>query len=192
MRTLVLNGSPRKNGDTAALLQAFYQKLEGEVTEVRAFCDDIAPCIDCRWCWKNPGCAQKDGMQAVYDAVQAADNIVVASPVNFSELTGPLLGLAGRFQTYWTARNFRGEEPIPKRKNGAILLAGGGTGKAQRAIASARLILNELAADCVARAYALQTDERPPAQDEAARGQAERAALQLNKLYHRQKGDAPP
>jgi len=48
--------------------------------------------------------------------IQECDNILIASPLYFSELTGKLLDVGSRLQTYFCARFFRNEEPIVKSK----------------------------------------------------------------------------
>ncbi len=78
-KTLIINGSPHKNGDTAYILQQIKNKLEGEVEEINAYFDKISPCIDCRHCWKQEGCAIKDGMEKIYK--DDYDTIIVASPI---------------------------------------------------------------------------------------------------------------
>ena len=65
MRTLIINGSPKKNGDTTALLDELVRYLEGEAKIISCF-DNIAPCCDCRYCWKHSGCALQDDMQEIY------------------------------------------------------------------------------------------------------------------------------
>ena len=108
MKTLIFNGSPRKNGDTSQLLQKFCAGLDGEYRIVRAYDGAIKPCVDCRYCWEHPGCAIKDGMTEIYDWIADCDNVVIASPVYFSELTGPLLSVLSRVQTLFCGRFFRG------------------------------------------------------------------------------------
>lgn len=49
-----------------------------------------------------------------------AINILLASPIYFSELTGKLLDLGSRLQIYYSARFFRREEPVPKSKRGLL------------------------------------------------------------------------
>ena len=107
MKTLILNGSPRPDGDVSALIAALRGSLSGEVMELAP--EGISGCTDCRCCWRQAGCAIEDGMQAVYPFYEACDNLVLASPVWFSTLSGPLLNLAGRLaQPYFAARRFRG------------------------------------------------------------------------------------
>lgn len=62
-RTLILNGSPRVNGNTAALIDGLKKHLEGEVIELSAFRSSIAPCADCRSCWQTS--VVRDEMPAV-------------------------------------------------------------------------------------------------------------------------------
>ena len=64
MKTLIINGSPRPKGDTQNLLSRLRPMLEGEIVQVDAYRDNIHACIDCRACWKTPGCAVKDAVAA--------------------------------------------------------------------------------------------------------------------------------
>ena len=104
MKTLIINGSPRKNGDTEALLEVLQKHLESEVVEISAYRANISPCLDCRYCWKEGQCAINDDMKIIYDGDY--DNVVIASPVNMFGLPGALISLAGRFQMYYAAKNF--------------------------------------------------------------------------------------
>lgn len=52
MKTLILNGSPRKNGDTASLIEKITEKIVGEYRIVDAYRCHISPCLDCRYCWE--------------------------------------------------------------------------------------------------------------------------------------------
>lgn len=83
MKTLILNGSPHKNGDTAALTGALQGLLPGEVREVFSYFAQAGPCVDCRRCWKTEGCALHDGMDEIYAFLRQADNVVIASPPVF-------------------------------------------------------------------------------------------------------------
>lgn len=141
-KTLIINGSPRLRGDSACIISAITPKLEGEYKVVNTANSKIAPCIDCRYCWENEGCAFIDGMQSVYNYIQECDNILIVSPVYFSELTCQLLSVASRLQTYFCARYFRNENPIEKAKKGAVVLVSGGDGDNQRAYSTACGLLN--------------------------------------------------
>ena len=136
-KTLIFNGSPRLRGDSASIINAITSKLDGEYKIVNTCNCKIAPCIDCRYCWEKDGCAFIDGMQSVYNYIQECDNILIASPVYFSELTGQLLSVGSRLQTYFCARYFRNEFPIEKTKKGAVVLVSGGDADNQRAYSTA-------------------------------------------------------
>ena len=144
MKTLIFNGSPRKFGNTASLIEELIKRLDGEVKVIRAYDCNIQPCNDCRFCWKNDGCSIQDEMQEVYDYIQECDNIVVAAPLQFSELAGQLLAVMSRLQTYWCARVFRGMQPVPKKKHGGVIIVRGGTGRLKKAEDTARTLLFDM------------------------------------------------
>ena len=169
MKTLILGGSPRPRGDTAGLIGIVRESLMGEVRVVDAYRCDVSPCVDCRYCWEHPGCAIDDGMGEIYDYIRDCGNILIASPIYFSELTGRLLDLGSRLQTYFCARHFRGEEPIPSPKRGAVILVGGGDGNMDKAYDTARTLLRHMGCREVHELVsAHDTNARPAVQDERA------------------------
>lgn len=167
MKTLILNGSPRQNGDTSSLIKKLTEKISGEYKIVEAYKSSISPCIDCRYCWKNSGCAIDDEMQEIYSYIQECDNILIASPIYFSELTGKLLDVGSRFQTYYCARHFRKEEPAIKPKKGAVILVGGGDGRIDTAYRTACILLHHVNCLSIHEAvYSHNTNEKPAIDDE--------------------------
>ena len=181
MHTLILNGSPHANGDTAVLISALREHLHGEVTQIDCYRANISPCTDCRWCTKNPGCAIRDEMQNIYPIIESCDNIVIASPVYFSLPTAPVLSVCSRIQTYFCASFFR-KSPVPiKPKRGGILLAGGGSGSAAPAEETARRILKYMKAKQIGPVVAsLATDRIPAREDASVPEQAKSLAAFLN------------
>lgn len=84
MNVLILNGSPRKNGNTRALLERF--ALAAEKQHTITFVDlqnlKINGCMGCDACRKNGGsCVQKDDAPALLEQVLEADCIIFGSPV---------------------------------------------------------------------------------------------------------------
>lgn len=126
MKTLIINGSPRPHGNTAALIEELKKHLEGEVIELSAFRSNIAPCVDCRGCWETAKCVVRDDMQVVYD--DDFDNVVVASPVYFSTLPGSVLSLISRMQPWHAATFFIKKPLVQRRKKSAAILTAGGKG----------------------------------------------------------------
>lgn len=169
MKTLIFNGSPRPNGDTAGLIGLLRGELAGECRVLDAYRCHISPCLDCRYCWENPGCAIRDEMQEVYGYIRVCDNILIASPLYFSELTGRLLDVGSRLQTFFCARTFRQEEASGKPKRGAVLLVGGGDGNMDKACGTAATLLRHMnARDIHPLVSSHHTNQRPALHDERA------------------------
>ncbi|MDR0851858.1 MAG: flavodoxin family protein, partial [Clostridiales Family XIII bacterium] len=116
MNTLILNGSPRIEGDTAALLHAFSASLHGSVTELSVYRDQINPCVDCRYCLTHKGCAISDDMQTVYR--DDFDNLIIASPLYYGTLTGPMIALASRLQVYHSIQPAQHSPRVLRPKRG--------------------------------------------------------------------------
>ena len=119
-----------------------------------------------RYCWEHSGCAIADEMQDIYDYIQECDNILIASPVYFSELTGKMLDLGSRLQTYYCAAACRQEKPIRKEKKGAVILVGGGDGRMDKAYGTACVLLRHM--NCVPvhnLVCSHNTNEVPAAED---------------------------
>ncbi|EJO5349604.1 flavodoxin family protein [Clostridium botulinum] len=144
MKTLIFSGSPRKKGDTMALINEFINHLQGEYKIVDSYDCNIQPCVDCRYCWENDGCCINDDMQEVYNYIQECDNILIASPLYFSELSGQLLAVTSRLQTYFCSRFFRKVKPIQKEKKGGVIIVGGGDGSIENAYKTACRLLHHM------------------------------------------------
>lgn len=94
-KIVVLNGSPRKNGNTSALVREFTKGAEhagNTVTEFFLNGMDIHGCLGCfgghssREC----PCVQKDDMNRVYPAVKDCDVVVLATPLYYWTMSGQL------------------------------------------------------------------------------------------------------
>jgi multimeric flavodoxin WrbA len=144
MKTLIFNGSPRREGDTASLLRILTGGLSGESRVVDCYREKISPCVDCRACRREKKCVINDGMQEIYRYAEACDNLVIASPIYYAELTGKLLDVWSRFQLYYSARFFRREDPGLRPKRGGVILVGGGDGDPGRPFATAKILLRQL------------------------------------------------
>ncbi len=144
MKTLILNGSPRSNGDTVKLIEELIKHLHGDYKIINAYRSDISPCVDCRYCWKNPGCSINDEMTEIYDYIKTCDNVVIASPIYFSQPTGKLLDVCSRLQAYFALKHFQKQSLTIKPKKGVVLLVGGGDGKPQKAYETLSGILSHI------------------------------------------------
>ncbi len=154
MKTLIFNGSPRKNGGTSTLIKEFQKSLNGDVIVVDAYYAGVSPCVDCRFCWENDSCIIDDEMQNIYQHIIEADNILIASPIYFAELTGPLLSLFSRLQYFWIAKNF-GDNDIcgGKNRNGYVILVDAGQGRMEASLAMAKRLLRTMGSKFIDYVY---------------------------------------
>jgi multimeric flavodoxin WrbA len=85
MNTLVIQGSPHKNGNTATLAHKVMEGMSaaGEVNLNEFWLNDmtIRPCQACFTCFKTGQCRQQDDMQALYPHFHQADLVVFATPI---------------------------------------------------------------------------------------------------------------
>ena len=168
MKTLIINGSPRPQGNTAALIETLKTRLDGEVIELSAFRSDIAPCVDCRSCWTTAKCAVREGMQVIYD--DDFDNVVLASPVYYGTLPGRVLSLMSRLQPWHAAKFFLNRPLQLREKRAAVILTAGGKGNADMALHHVRAMMRMLNAGGYQEHWVCssQTDTIPAQQDEKA------------------------
>lgn len=94
-KIIILNGSPRKNGNTAALIEAFTQGAQSAGHQVTTFFlneMDIHGCKGCFCGGKDSAspCVQKDDMDKIYPAYREADVVVLASPLYYWSVSGQL------------------------------------------------------------------------------------------------------
>ncbi|WP_055665700.1 flavodoxin family protein [Desnuesiella massiliensis] len=184
MKTLIINGSPRKNGDSMTLVNEMIHYLHGDMRVVHTYYDNINPCIDCRYCWHNDGCSINDEMQELYKLLDEVDNIILASPLHFSELTGKMLSFASRLQCFFVLRCIRKDSNFKlKNKNGVLVLTGGGDGSPNTAIASANIIFRHINTKLIGTVLSLQTNDIPANEDVEALSKAKDLAFRLSDLY---------
>ena len=100
MNILILSGSPRKGGNTELLAEAFAKGASEhhhvEIVSVRDY--NVNPCVGCNACFKSNGvCAQKDDMVLIYEKMNQADMLVIASPIYFYGISAQLKAVIDRF-----------------------------------------------------------------------------------------------
>lgn len=181
MKTLIINGSPRINGDTSFLISELKKYLNGEIVEISAYRNNISPCIDCRHCREENNCFIKDDMQIIYE--ENYDNIVIASPVYISGLPGPLINIANRFQVYSSAVRFLNKKIEPSSKNGVLILVGGGSGHSTHAINIIKSLFKKLGIsnENIFEVMSLNTDNIPVSLDLDAIKKIKDIAVELSK-----------
>ena len=102
MDILILMGSPRKDGNTAALLRPFMEELSAlghACTLIRLYDKALLPCTACRTCQKDHtvfGCPQPDDMGEIFDAVLRCGLVVLATPIYSWYCTPPMKAVLDR------------------------------------------------------------------------------------------------
>lgn len=120
-KILILNGSPRPNGNTSALIAAFTEGAQVAGHTVTTFLLDQMHIHGCKGCWrggKDPEhpCVQRDDMDKIYPAYREADVVVLASPLFYWNLSGQLRTAFDRLFAVAECDNYEN----PKKK--AVLL----------------------------------------------------------------------
>lgn len=99
MKVLLINGSPRVNGNTAMALREMEQVFarEGIETEtIQVGSKNIRGCIGCRSCKKTGKCVFDDLVNETAPKFEACDGIVVGSPVYFASANATLVAFLTR------------------------------------------------------------------------------------------------
>ena len=126
-KIIILNGSPRKNGNTTALTAEFTKGAEeagNTVTEFFLGGMNINGCKGCFGGGKNPDspCVQKDDMEKIYPVYKEADIVVLASPLYYWTISGQLKTAFDRlFAVAECDPNYRN----PKKQSVLIMAAEG-------------------------------------------------------------------
>ena len=102
MKAVAFNGSSRKDGNTAILLNTVLEELkrEGIETElVQLSGKSLQGCVACYKCFENKDgrCAvQKDEMNVYIEKMQGAEGILLGSPTYFSDVSANMKALIER------------------------------------------------------------------------------------------------
>ena len=99
MKVLMINGSPRKNGNTSialAEMERIFQEEGIQVETVQLGAQDIRGCIACLSCKKKGKCVFDDLVNQIAPQFEAADGLVIATPVYFASANGSLISFIDR------------------------------------------------------------------------------------------------
>jgi len=124
MRVVALNGSPRKNGNTAMLIDMVLAELEKEGIEterIQLGGRQIRGCTACMKCFENRDghCAVgDDNLNELVDKSVEADGIIIGSPTYFANVSTEVKALIDRAGLVAIANGY-----ILRRKVGAAVVA---------------------------------------------------------------------
>ncbi len=113
-RIIIIDGGPRKNFNTASILQKFAEGASSvsdtiEVKTVRLYGLDYKGCMSCMVC-KIKGkasnvCKFKDALTPVLEDIAQADGLVLGSPIYFGDVTGQMRTFLERLTFPWLSYN---------------------------------------------------------------------------------------
>lgn len=99
MKILLINGSPRRNGNTAAALAEMVRVFEAEGFEtetVQIGAEAIRGCVACGGCGRLGKCVFDDAVNATAPKFEAADALIVGTPVYYASANATLTALLDR------------------------------------------------------------------------------------------------
>lgn len=127
---LVITGSPRQNGNSEMLADAFIEGArEGghTVWKFEAGKKEVKGCIACDKCWSTGNaCVFRDGFTELEPMLESADAVVIATPVYWSSFPAQLKAVLDKLYAYVSAQTIR---PISIRQS-ALLVCAEGEGEA--------------------------------------------------------------
>lgn len=132
MRVLGIAGSPRRGGNTDILLEEMLKGAADKGAEVKTiFLSelDFVTCQHCDGCLKDGNCVIQDDMQMIYRELEAADRIVLATPIQFMGVTAHLKAMIDRCQALWARKYVLKRPPLGdgSRERKGFFIAVGGT-----------------------------------------------------------------
>lgn len=122
----LINASPRKDGTTRQLIDAFLSGCDCDVKIHNIYEKKIAPCIACDSCSKNGKCIYDDDVDAIVNDIFLSDYVVFASPIYCYSFPAPMKAFLDRLQPYYSDEKYK--NPSSERK-GFVLATCGKSGK---------------------------------------------------------------
>ena len=104
MKIVIINGSPRAEGNTYILSAEFARGAmdAGNDVEIISLCGkQIKGCLGCKYCYTHKGeCVQKDDMQNIMEKLAFTDMVVFASPIYWFDITAQLKAVIDRMYAF--------------------------------------------------------------------------------------------
>lgn len=123
MKVLMINGSPRKGGNTSIALgemEKVFKKNGIEVETVQIGNKAIRGCIACGSCFKNGKCVFDDEVNKTAPLFEEADGLVIASPVYYASANATLIAFLDRlfYSSHFDKRMKVGASVVAARRGG--------------------------------------------------------------------------
>ena len=123
MKVLLLNGSPRKSGNTSIALEEMRKVFEAEGVEaeiIQVGNQVVRGCVACGGCGKLGKCVFDDVVNELAPKFEAADGLVAASPVYYASANATLIAVLDRlfYSTHFDKTMKVGASVVCARRGG--------------------------------------------------------------------------
>jgi len=120
MRIIGINGSPRKKGNTQALLKITMQSSKIKDMKLIHLIDyHIEPCDGCGVCWKTKKCPINDDLEILLKELVKSDAILIGSPVYYGTMSPQMKAFIDRSGELLGSREY----PLKEKIGGALAVA---------------------------------------------------------------------
>jgi multimeric flavodoxin WrbA len=132
MKIVLLQGSARKKGNTAKVLNWVEEELctlGHEVESIYLGSKNLKGCLGCAKCKEKPdeiGCIQKDDIPDILGKMVKAQAVVFASPLYFWGVTSQLKAVIDRTYSLYTNYHQPGHASLVEGQRQALLVTGAG------------------------------------------------------------------
>ena len=123
MKVLILNGSPRRDGNTSIAVREMVKIFEAENIEtevVQVGTEAVRGCIACGKCGETGKCVFDDVVNEIAPKFEEADGLVVASPVYYASANATLIAVLDRlfYSTHFDKTMKVGASVVCARRGG--------------------------------------------------------------------------
>lgn len=132
---VAIHGSPRRHGNTSTLLSETVRAAREsgcQVTEFFLRDLKLSPCLEIYGCKQTGRCVIADDFQQIYDQLDRANGIIIASPIFFYTVSAQTKILMDRCQSFWVRKHWLEQRPLADttwRRRGLFLAAAATHGK---------------------------------------------------------------
>ena len=152
MRILAIHGSPRKGGNTDALLDCFLTGASGSCKTIEKYSLrelEYSPCTECDGCKKTGQCVFNDMLNPLFEKLLTYERVVFSYPLFFLGPPAITKAFIDRGQFLWVRKYVLGHDPVkPGRERKAYLLSAGGFKGGEKVFRCNRSILKSFLPVC--------------------------------------------
>ncbi len=127
MKLTAILGSPRQGGNTDVLLEKALVTARDRLVSIEKIVLnnlDIRPCQECGSCLKTGTCQIGDDMAIIYEALDKADIVIIASPIFFGNVSAQTKTMIDRMQCFWARKYILKKTKAKKNRLGAFISCG--------------------------------------------------------------------